>query len=144
MCLKLEVNNVRTFKVADEIQKVVATVLLKDIQNPHLKFVTVSSVNVTKDLGYADIYVTSLNDKADKERIEKALNSASGVFKRQLNKSLKMRKLPDLRFHFDEVFYQAREMEDILVGLDIPSDAHTSSNLESQSSSEASSESNHS
>ena len=76
----------RLFKVQDLLHKEIALLLIKDIQNPIIKSVTISEVKVSKDLRYSEIYFTSLSK--DNEKISIELNKASGFIRKQLSEEI--------------------------------------------------------
>ncbi|WP_268162439.1 ribosome-binding factor A, partial [Pasteurella multocida] len=103
--------NQRLQRLADQIQRDLAVLIRDEINDPRLTgFVTISSVKISPDLGYADIYVTimekSMDDAMTKdyhtESLE-VLNKASGFLRTELSHLLKTRTTPRLRFHYDEV-----------------------------------------
>mgnify|MGYP000647871519 CR=1 FL=1 len=103
--------NQRLQRLADQIQRELAVLIRDEVNEPRLTgFVTISSVKVSPDLGYADIYVTimepGLDDAMTKTSHEESinvLNKAAGFLRTELSHSLKTRTTPRLRFHYDEV-----------------------------------------
>lgn len=103
--------NQRLQRLADQIQRELAVLIRDEVNDPRLTgFVTISSVKVSPDLGYADIYVTimepEMNDAMTKHSHEQSLqvlNKAAGFLRSALSHSLKTRTTPRLRFHYDEV-----------------------------------------
>ena len=99
--------NQRLQRLGDQIQRELAVLIRDEINDPRLTgFVTISSVKVSSDLGYADIYVTvmepELNDAMSKHSHEESLqvlNKAAGFLRTELSHSLKTRTTPRLRFH---------------------------------------------
>ncbi|MDR2541928.1 MAG: 30S ribosome-binding factor RbfA [Treponema sp.] len=63
-------------------------------------FLSITKVNVSKDLSYADIYVSDIRGKINEKEI-KGLQSAAGFIQSQLAQSMHIRKIPRLRFHAD-------------------------------------------
>lgn len=102
----------RLFKVQDLLHKEVATLLLTAIQNPIIKSVTVSGVKVSKDLKYSEIYFTSLNNNNSK--IELELNKASGFIRNELSKRLHLKRLPSIRFTYDNTAEKSQKIEDLI------------------------------
>ena len=114
--------NQRLQRLADQIQRDLAVLIRDEINDPRLTgFVTISSVKISPDLGYADIYVTimekSMNDAMAKdyhtESLE-VLNKASGFLRTELSHLLKTRITPRLRFHYDEVTANANYMMNLI------------------------------
>ena len=114
--------NQRLQRLGDQIQRELAVLIRDKINDPRLTgFVTISSVKVSSDLGYADIYVTvmepELNDAMSKHSHEESLqvlNKAAGFLRTELSHSLKTRTTPRLRFHYDEVTAQGNYMMDLI------------------------------
>ncbi|MDB4090119.1 30S ribosome-binding factor RbfA [Gammaproteobacteria bacterium] len=102
----------RLFKVQDLLHKEIALLLIKDIQNPIIKSVTISEVKVSKDLRYSEIYFTSLSK--DNEKISIELNKASGFIRKQLSKSIHLKRLPSIRFTYDDTAERSERIENIL------------------------------
>ena len=114
--------NQRLQRLADQIQRDLAVLIRDEINDPRLTgFVTISTIKISPDLGYADIYVTimekSMDDAMTKdyhtESLE-VLNKASGFFLTVLSHLLKTRTTPRLRFHYDEVTANANYMMNLI------------------------------
>ena len=114
--------NQRLQRLADQIQRALAVLIRDEINDPRLTgFVTISTIKISPDLGYADIYVTimekSMDDAMTKdyhtESLE-VLNKASGFLRTELSHLLKTRTTPRLRFHYDEVTANANYMMNLI------------------------------
>lgn len=114
--------NQRLQRLADQIQRTLAVLIRDEINDPRLTgFVTISSVKVSPDLGYADVYVTILepsqdggmNIDAHRESVN-VLKNASGFLRTQLSATLKTRTTPRLRFHYDEVTAHGNHMMNLV------------------------------
>ena len=92
----------RTDRVGQQIQKEIATILMREIKDPRLSMTTVSAVEVTRDLAYAKIFVTFFNDNPEdiKASLE-VLADAEGYIRSLLGKRLRARIMPHLRFVYD-------------------------------------------
>lgn len=93
----------RTQRVADLIQKTLGRMLLQDMPDRRFKFVTVVSVTVSRDLGYATAYVSVLSD--DPEVIKETvadLNRQAKNLRYHVAQEVDLRVMPELRFVFDE------------------------------------------
>jgi ribosome-binding factor A len=109
----------RTSRIADQLQRELAQIIQLEIQDPRLGMVTVSYTKVSKDLGYADVYITvlPLNGKDEDEAIVdslKGLNNAAGFIRGILAKQVKLRVMPALRFHFDETIERGRHLHHLI------------------------------
>jgi ribosome-binding factor A len=106
----------RISRIADQIQRDIAGLIRTEVKDPRVGMVTVSTVKVSSDLGYADIYVTVLGESLDDghEASLKALNGAAGYLRTELARGLKLRVIPRLRFHFDEAVSRGNRMADLI------------------------------
>lgn len=97
----------RTARLGEQIRREVANMIQFEMKNPKLGMVTLNSVKVAKDLGYADIYFTVMGAQGETDEEIRAtatqiLNDASGYLRTQLARMLSIRVTPRLRFHYDE------------------------------------------
>lgn len=102
----------RLQRLADQIQRDMAGLIRQELKDPRLGMVTISAVKVSSDLGYADIYVTVLGQNLEEgpEASLKVLNEAAGFLRTELARGLKLRVIPRLRFHYDEVVGRGNRM----------------------------------
>lgn len=106
----------RTQRVSDQLQKELARFIQQDIKDPRLGMVTVSGVDVTRDLAYAKVFVTFLGEE-DKDAIAEqleVLNKAAGFLRSLLAKSIKLRIMPQLRFHYDESITRGQYLSSLI------------------------------
>ncbi|KAA0010895.1 30S ribosome-binding factor RbfA [Billgrantia pellis] len=106
----------RTDRVGDQLQKELAVLIQREVKDPRLGMVTVSGVTVSRDLGYADVYVTLLGED-DPERIAenlKVLRQASGFLRSQIARRIKLRHVPELRFHYDESVVRGQRLSSLI------------------------------
>ncbi|OGT38316.1 MAG: ribosome-binding factor A [Gammaproteobacteria bacterium RIFCSPHIGHO2_12_FULL_37_14] len=93
----------RTQRVADLIQKVLATMLLQDTNDDRFRLITITGVTVSKDFSYAKIYVSVLTEDESKiKQIVRALNQEAKSFRRHLAREIDLRVTPELKFIYDE------------------------------------------
>ncbi|WP_020407736.1 30S ribosome-binding factor RbfA [Hahella ganghwensis] len=109
----------RLDRIADQIQKDLAQLIQRELKDPRLGMVTINMVKVSKDLSYADIYVTVLNvrdvdDKTATEESLKVLKQAAGFLRAELGRAIKLRVMPQLRFHYDETIGQAQRLGELI------------------------------
>ena len=92
--------SVKTKKIGSMFTREISRIILEEIKDPNIKFVTLTGCDVTNDLSYAKVYFTCLN-RDKKEETEKALNKAANYIEIQLSKSIEIRKMPQISFHYD-------------------------------------------
>ncbi|PCI61684.1 MAG: ribosome-binding factor A [Gammaproteobacteria bacterium] len=114
----------RTDRVGQQIQKEIATILMREVKDPRLSMTTVSAVEVTRDLAYAKIFVTFFDDDSDKIKSSvEVLNEAEGYIRSLLAKRLRARIMPHLRFVYDQSMAEGVRMS-ALVDRAVASDKH--------------------
>ena len=95
----------RTQRLGEQIKRDLALLIQRELKDPRIGMVTVNFVDLSKDLSYADVNVTALvSDDSDEKIIESLtiLNEASTFLRMELGRALKVRKVPRLRFHYDD------------------------------------------
>ncbi|MFO8045303.1 MAG: 30S ribosome-binding factor RbfA [Halomonas sp.] len=106
----------RTDRVADQLQKELAVLIQREVKDPRLGMVTVSGVEVSRDLGYADVHVTLLGENTPEQIKEnlKVLKQAAGFLRSQIAKRIKLRHVPELRFHYDESVVRGQRLSALI------------------------------
>ena len=111
----------RTDRIADEIQHELAVLIQQRVKDPRLPaMVSVNQVKVSKDLAFADVYVTSLQAmvQSDSEEVqlltEEILASAAGFLRTELSRAIKLRTMPRLRFHYDRTAELGSKMDELI------------------------------
>ncbi len=85
-----------------------------EIKDPRVRSVTVTRVEATRDLSYADVYVRTLTDEVSVEDAITGLESAEGFVRRRLGRELHLRRIPDFRFHADRALEHVQHIESLL------------------------------
>ncbi len=110
----------RPQRVSQELQKEIAMILQREIKDPRLgMMVTVSGVEVSRDLAYAKVFVTFLNDQ-DEEAVKnglKALKEASGYIRTLLGKAMRLRIVPELTFFYDNSLIEGMRMSNLVTNV---------------------------
>lgn len=106
-------SNNRTRRIAEEIRKIVSTMLINGIKDPRINsLVSVTDVEVTSDLSYAYIYVSILG--GDEESTLEGLKSACGYIRREVGKSIKIRHTPEIIFKIDDSLLKGMYMDELI------------------------------
>ena len=103
----------RSTRIADMIKEEVATIFLNEVSDPRVSSITITDVRLGDDLKLAKIYYISSEKHEDKITTE-GLSKAKGFIRREIAKRVKMRRVPDIEFHYDDVFEQGMKMENLL------------------------------
>ncbi len=110
----------RIDRIGDQMQRELAQLIQREVKDPRVGMVTVNAVKVSRDLGYADIYVSlltteELTEESPQVRDSLAvLNKASGFLRGQIGRAMKLRVTPQLRFHFDSLLGHSRHMDNLI------------------------------
>lgn len=93
----------RTRRIGEQMQRELATLIQKEIQDPRLGMVTVSAVEVSRDLSHARVFITVLDDQQhDIATSLEILNRAGGYLRHELGRRMTVRTVPALHFVYDE------------------------------------------
>lgn len=91
----------------------VSKILMLEIKDENIKFVTVTDCDTSNDLSYAKIYVTVLEEDKKEETL-KALNKASSFIRSELAKRIEIRNIPELKFYYDESISYGEKIDKII------------------------------
>lgn len=106
----------RSSRVGHELQKEIAIILQREIKDPRLGMVTVSGVDISRDLSYAKVFVTFLNDD-NPQVIEQGLtvlNDAKGYIRTLIGKAMRLRIIPEIKFFYDESLVKGMQMSTLV------------------------------
>jgi len=106
----------RTDRVGQQIQKEVALILQREIKDPRLGMITVSAVEVSRDLSYAKVFVTTLNDHDEEKSklIMKILGEAQGFVRSLLGKRIRARIVPEIKFVMDTSLLEGMRISNLV------------------------------
>lgn len=104
----------RNVRVGDQIQRVMAQVLREKFHDPRVGMISVSKVDVSKDLSWAHIFIASIDEKADEQVILSVLENAKGFLRKELSHEIKLKYTPKLKFMFDDSVKNAMRIESLL------------------------------
>ena len=103
----------RSGRVQEAIRQEVSNIIHGQIRDPRLGFLTITGVELTKDLRYARIYFSVLGEDKEKKLALRGLNSAKGYIKGILGDRIKLRYMPDIEFKIDETLERTRHIYDL-------------------------------
>jgi ribosome-binding factor A len=94
----------RTQRIGDQMQRELALMIQREIKDPRLGLVTITAVDVSRDLSHAKVFITVMGKDDDAEQIKlnlEILGEAAGYLRMLLGKSMKVRTIPQLHFQYD-------------------------------------------
>ena len=93
----------RIDRVNNLIRQEISELLHRQVKDPRLgSFITVTNVSTSPDLRYAKIFVSQISGQASRQEVLSTLSAASGFFRKELRKYLKLRRIPELSFQWDD------------------------------------------
>jgi ribosome-binding factor A len=105
----------RPHRVADQIRQELSELLTRGaVHDPGIGFITLTRVQVSADLQVARVFYTSLGDPKARRETARALERATPFFRRQLGSRLRLRRVPEFEFRFDQSVEQQDRIEQIL------------------------------
>lgn len=106
--------SLKTNRIASMLMKEISDILQNEVYDEDIKFVTITAIKLDTDLSLAQIYCTVF-DKDKKDKCIHDLNAAKGFIKSELVKrKLEIRRIPDLRFIYDESIDYGNKIEKII------------------------------
>lgn len=104
----------RSRRVADAVLHEVAEIIQREVKDPRIGFVTFTGAQISPDLHYASVYYTVLGDRSALHQTQKGLESAAPFVRRELGRRMRLKTLPELRFHFDDAIERELRLQEIL------------------------------
>ncbi len=92
----------RTRRIGEQIRRDLAELIRAELRDPRLTLVSTTSVEVSRDLAYARIYVTAVCEPGERAELVAELNRAAPLLRRELGRRLRTRTVPKLEFRYDE------------------------------------------
>ena len=113
------------------LKEVISDVIRRDVRNPHVnELVTVTRVDITKDLYHAKVYISVIGSQSQKDETLAALQSAAGFIAVQSSKEVVMRYFPVLKFILDDSVERHMRIEELLNDIAVEKDGRNESTEE--------------
>jgi ribosome-binding factor A len=91
----------RTERLAHQFQQEIAMILQREFKDPRLGFVTITRVQLSKDLSLAKVFFSCLGDEKTRERSQEALDHAAGFIRGLIKKRFRLKIIPGIQFQYD-------------------------------------------
>ena len=112
----------RQKRLADLIRGAISEILQRGLKDPRVRLVTISDLEVSRDLSTARVKVSVLGDDEQREQCMKGLHSARGYMRSQLASKVRLRTVPELRFELDRGAEHSEHIHALLEELHVDSD----------------------
>lgn len=107
----------RSQRLEGELMKVLAEVIREDLKDPRLNLITITDVTVAKDLSFAKIFISHLDEEKAKAGLD-ALNKGKGFIRKQIGMKLKLRIVPEIAFFIDDTLNYSLKINKILKSIE--------------------------
>jgi ribosome-binding factor A len=104
----------RASRVGDQIRAELASLLTREVHDPGIGFLTITRVKVTPDLQQARVSYTTIGDDKARRESARALGRATPFLRRQIGQRLRLKRVPELTFFYDESIEQGDRIQQIL------------------------------
>ena len=104
----------RARRVANRILEEIADLLIKEVSDPRLQMIAITDVKVDRELAYATVYFSILDDPGRVNEVKAGLERARGFLRSQLASRIRLRSFPQLRFRYDPTSVQVARIEELL------------------------------
>lgn len=93
----------RIERVNNLIRREISELIQRELRDPRLdEFVTVTEVSTSPDLKFAKVYISCISGKQEGQKTLTVLNSASGFLRTELARKVRLRRIPELSFYWDD------------------------------------------
>ena len=103
----------RPQRIGDLIQRELSALLAREVRDPRVGMVTITSVDVSPDMSHAKVFFTLL-EKSNLDAALEGLTRAAGFLRSQLAKRVKLYSIPELRFQYDESIERADRLSRLI------------------------------
>jgi ribosome-binding factor A len=118
----------RVERLSNLIRHEISELLQRQIKDPRLgSFVTVTEVSLSNDLRYAKVFVSCMGGEEEKHVALSGLSAASGFFRSQLAKRLRLRRVPELSFQWDDSIERGAHLLQLIDKISADSSPHQDS-----------------
>jgi ribosome-binding factor A len=104
----------RASRVGDQLRAELADLLVREVHDPGIGFLTLTHVKVSPDLQQANVYYTTIGDEKARRESARALDRATPFLRRQIGHRLRLKRVPELTFFFDDTIEKNDRIERIL------------------------------
>lgn len=104
----------RNQRLGAQVLRILSELLRVETKDPSLSNVSLTAVDLSRDLGVAKVYYSLLNPDDDPQPVQEGLQRASGFLRGRLGKTLEIRHVPELRFQHDDSIAHGVEMSRLI------------------------------
>jgi ribosome-binding factor A len=120
------VSEARARRISDRIQEELSVLFQREVSDPRLVMLTVTDVEVDRELAFATVFVTATGGEERMEEVLRALDGAGGFLRRELASRIHLRSFPRLRFRWDFSQERGTRIDELLDMLSSEDEGDTS------------------
>ncbi len=118
----MKVISQRCRRVGDQLKSEISIMLLKEVKDPRIGFVTVMDVEVSPDLSRAEVYFSVFGSDEEREESLAGLKSTAAWMRREMGRRLHLKRIPALHFRYDDTPVRGEHLEELLARIHRESD----------------------
>lgn len=126
----------RTDRVSAQLRRELGTIVHAMVRVHGLPSISVSDVEITRDMAHAKVFVTALQPERAKEAM-KGLKELTPEIRHELSRAVKMRHTPELHFHYDDSVDRGERIDNLLRDLDTAANSESSADADDESSNDS-------
>ena len=111
----MTVGQLRVEKVQELMKQEISQIILRELKDPRIGFVTVTSVECTGDLREAKVYVSLMGNESQVKSCWMGLNSSLGFIRREIGKRIRLRVTPEISFALDKSLDYSAHIQELLL-----------------------------
>jgi ribosome-binding factor A len=104
----------RARRVEEQLKRLLAELVRRDVKDPRVGLITITSAEVSKDLTHADVYFTPFAGIGDADVALEALRHAAGFLRIQIRNQMRLRVAPELVFHIDDSVERGAKLTELI------------------------------
>ncbi|MGA9854981.1 MAG: 30S ribosome-binding factor RbfA [Gammaproteobacteria bacterium] len=112
----------RSSRIAEQLQRELSELIRRQVKDPRIHLVTITEVDVSPDLANAKVLISVLGAEGPQPEVVNALNHAAGFLRHILGRTLKLRSIPQLHFHYDDTLDRAAHLDALIKRANAPVD----------------------
>ena len=109
----------RVERVSDLIKQQVSNIIRNDLKDPRVGFVTVTSVDLSRDLRHAKVFISVMGSDEDRSKSMEGLERASGFIRSRLGNKIRIRHIPELLFRHDDSYEYAARIDVVMKQIEL-------------------------
>lgn len=105
----------RSVRVAELLKREISRIIVEEIKDPAINFITITNVKISEDLRFSKIYFTVLGDMAHRKKATERLERATKFIRNKIGGKLDLRYVPEIKFYYDTLSNHIENIENLLL-----------------------------